>query len=111
MPSRLADLAELDALLEPLRDADKGVAALLPGEKITHADVFELQRAIGRPLTWTALLTVKGYPWHEKIMADEQRGPGRGRRGVAAGVVPPAHVPDEPARAVHVQHARRVRRS
>ena len=23
----------------------------------------------GRPLTWTALLTVKGYPWHEKIMA------------------------------------------
>jgi N-acyl-D-aspartate/D-glutamate deacylase len=55
-------------LLEPLRDAGKGVAALLPGEKITHADVFEIQRAIGRPLTWTALLTVKGFPWHEKIM-------------------------------------------
>ena len=28
-----------------------------------------LQRAAGRPVTWTALLTVKGYPWHEKIMA------------------------------------------
>jgi N-acyl-D-amino-acid deacylase len=69
VPSRVADLAELRALLEPLRDAHKGVAALLPGEKVTHADVYELQRRIGRPLTWTALLTVKGYPWHERIMA------------------------------------------
>ena len=69
VPSRVADLAELRALLEPLRDAGKGVVALLPGEKVTHADVFDLQRATGRPLTWTALLTVKGYPWHEKIMA------------------------------------------
>jgi N-acyl-D-aspartate/D-glutamate deacylase len=68
VPSRVADLAELRSLLEPLRDAHKGVAALLPGEKVTHADVYELQRATGRPLTWTALLTVKGYPWHEKIM-------------------------------------------
>jgi len=69
VPSRVADLEELRSLLEPLRDAHKGVAALLPGEKVTHADVYELQRGMGRPLTWTALLTVKGYPWHEKIMA------------------------------------------
>jgi N-acyl-D-aspartate/D-glutamate deacylase len=69
VPSRIAGLDELNALLRPLREADKGVAALLPGEKITHADVFDIQRGIGRPLTWTALLTVKGYPWHEKIMA------------------------------------------
>jgi N-acyl-D-amino-acid deacylase len=68
VPSRVADLAELYSLLEPLRDSHKGVAALLPGEKVTHADVYELQRATGRPLTWTALLTVKGYPWHLKIM-------------------------------------------
>jgi N-acyl-D-aspartate/D-glutamate deacylase len=69
VPSRLAGLDELRALLEPLRDAGKGVAALLPGEKIKHDDVFDLQKAIGRPLTWTALLTVKGFPWHERIMA------------------------------------------
>jgi N-acyl-D-amino-acid deacylase len=68
VPSRIAGLSELMALLEPLRDAGKGVAALLPGEKITHADVFEIQQHIGRPLTWTALLTIKGFPWHEKIM-------------------------------------------
>jgi N-acyl-D-aspartate/D-glutamate deacylase len=68
VPSRIAGVDELNALLEPLRAAGKGVAALLPGEKIKHADVFDIQRRIGRPLTWTALLTVKGYPWHEKIM-------------------------------------------
>ncbi|MGQ0823409.1 MAG: N-acyl-D-amino-acid deacylase family protein [Actinomycetota bacterium] len=70
VPSRIAGLDELNSLLEPLRDANKGVAALLPGETIKHADVYDIQRAIGRPLTWTALLTIQGYPWHEKIMAD-----------------------------------------
>ena len=68
VPSRIAGVDELRSLLEPLRDANKGVAALLPGEKIKHDDVFAIQRAIGRPLTWTALLTVKDFPWHEKIM-------------------------------------------
>ena len=70
VPSRRADLAEVEALLQPLRHLEKGVAALLPGEKIKHADVYGLQSRIGRPLTWTALLTVKGYPWHEGIIAD-----------------------------------------
>ena len=70
VPSRRADLAELEALLQPLRDLGKGVVALLPGEKIKHADVYGLQARIGRPLTWTALLTVKGYPWHEGIISD-----------------------------------------
>jgi N-acyl-D-aspartate/D-glutamate deacylase len=70
VPSRLADRAELEALLEPLHDLDKGVAALLPGERIKHADVHEIQKALGRPLTWTALLTIKGFPWHEDIIRD-----------------------------------------
>jgi N-acyl-D-aspartate/D-glutamate deacylase len=69
VPSRVADLDELRALLRPLRDAKKGVAALLPGEKVKHDDVYDIQREIGQPLTWTALLTVKGFPWHERIMA------------------------------------------
>jgi N-acyl-D-amino-acid deacylase len=70
VPSRLADLAELEALLQPLHDLGRGVAALLPGETIKHRDVYGLQRRIGRPLTWTALLTVKGFPWHERVIAD-----------------------------------------
>ena len=78
VPSRRADLAELEALLQPLHDLNKGVAALLPGEKIKHADVYGLQQRIGRPLTWTALLTVKGYPWHEGVIADNNAARARG---------------------------------
>ena len=49
VPSRLADLAELEALLEPLGRLDRGVAALLPGERIKHADVYQraAQRSAG----------------------------------------------------------------
>jgi N-acyl-D-aspartate/D-glutamate deacylase len=70
VPSRVGDLAELRALLRPLRRGTRGVVALLPGGVISHDEVFDLQREIGRPFTWTALLTVKDYPYHEKVMAD-----------------------------------------
>jgi N-acyl-D-aspartate/D-glutamate deacylase len=70
VPSRVADLDELRALLEPVRAAGKGVVALLPGGVIKNQEVFELQRHIGRPFTWTALLTVKGFPYHEKVVAE-----------------------------------------
>ncbi len=69
VPSRVADYGELRALLEPLRRRNQGVVALLPGGVHSDEEVFELQREIGRPITWTALLTVKGYPWHEKVVA------------------------------------------
>jgi N-acyl-D-aspartate/D-glutamate deacylase len=72
VPSRVADLEELRTLLEPLRASGRGVVALLPGGVMTHADVFELQRQIGRPITWTALLTVKGYPYHERVLAEHE---------------------------------------
>jgi N-acyl-D-aspartate/D-glutamate deacylase len=68
VPSRLADQAELEALLAPMHELGRGVAALLPAENIKHADVYGIQQRLGRPLTWTALLTVKGFPWHEKII-------------------------------------------
>ncbi|HVB91428.1 MAG TPA: amidohydrolase family protein [Acidimicrobiales bacterium] len=70
VPSRVADLAELRALLGPLRDAARGVVALLPGGVFENEEIFALQREIGRPFTWTALLTVKGYPYHEKVIAE-----------------------------------------
>src|SRR5262249_41632516 len=60
VPSRVAGIDEVRALLDPVRASGKGVVALLPGEKVKHDDVYDLQRAAGRPVTWTALLTVKG---------------------------------------------------
>jgi N-acyl-D-aspartate/D-glutamate deacylase len=69
VPSRRADLHELRALLEPVRKAGRGVVALLPGGVISDEEVFELQREVGRPITWTALLTVKGFPYHERVVS------------------------------------------
>ncbi len=70
VPSRVSDLAELRALLEPVKQCGRGVVALLPGGVFSNEEVFKLQREVGRPFTWTALLTVKGYPYHEKVVAE-----------------------------------------
>jgi len=79
VPSRVAGVDELRALLGPLHDQHKGVVALLPGGVLSDDEVCELQQAAGRPVTWTALLTVKGFPYHEKVVAknDDAR-----RRGI-----------------------------
>jgi N-acyl-D-aspartate/D-glutamate deacylase len=69
VPSRVGDLAELEALLDPVRDAGRGVVALLPGGVIKNDQLFALQKKVGRPFTWTALLTVKGLDYHEGVIA------------------------------------------
>jgi len=78
VPSRVGDLDELRALLVPLRTAGKGVVALLPADVISHREVSELQADVGRPVTWTALLTVKGYPYHEKVVHNNDEARARG---------------------------------
>ena len=85
--------------------------ALLPGGVIPNRELFDLQREVGRPITWTALLTVKGYPYHEKVVAENDAARRRRGRGVAAGVVPAPRVPDEPGRALHPQHPAELRRA
>ena len=78
VPSRVGDLDELRALLAPLRHAAKGVVALLPADVISHRQVSELQQEVGRPVTWTALLTVKGYPYHENVVHNNDEARARG---------------------------------
>jgi N-acyl-D-amino-acid deacylase len=78
VPSRVADLAELRQLLQPLRAAGKGVAALLPGGAISNDEMFDLQREIGRPFTWTALLTFEGTNYHEAVVAAHDAARARG---------------------------------
>ncbi len=60
VPSRLAGERELEALLTPLKDLGAGVGAFTPGERISHTEIYGLQRRIGRPFTWTAMLTFEG---------------------------------------------------
>jgi N-acyl-D-amino-acid deacylase len=78
VPSRVADLAELRHLLEPLRLSGHGVVALLPGGVFTNQQMFDLQVEIGRPFTWTALLTIDGFPYHEKVIAEHDDARARG---------------------------------
>lgn len=69
VPSRRAPMEEVLTLAAPLAETGRGVVALLPGDGMTHDEVFTVWDGIGRPVTWTALLTVKGFPWHEDIVA------------------------------------------
>ncbi len=75
VPSRLADPHELEILLAPLGELGRGVVEFLPGERVKHADVYALQRTIGRPFTWTALLTLKGtdFARHYAEMNEHER--------------------------------------
>jgi N-acyl-D-aspartate/D-glutamate deacylase len=70
VPSRKADMDEVRALLKPVREVGKGVVAMLPGGVIPYEDMITFQREVGRPLTWTALLSLDGSDYHEKIIAD-----------------------------------------
>ncbi len=78
VPSRLADLVELRHLLEPLRSSGRGVVALLPGGQLSNDEMFDLQLEVGRPFTWTALLTVAGFPYHERVVAEHDAARRRG---------------------------------
>ncbi len=68
VPSRLGDMDELLTLLAPLRDRSRGVVSMLPGERVTIPDVYDVQRAVGRPLTWTPMLVMRNFP-HEDLLA------------------------------------------
>jgi N-acyl-D-aspartate/D-glutamate deacylase len=60
VPSRLASARELEALLMPLKELGAGVGAFTPGERVSHNEIYGLQPRIGRPFTWTAMLTFQG---------------------------------------------------
>jgi N-acyl-D-aspartate/D-glutamate deacylase len=70
--SRLGDLGELLALVEPLRDAARGVISMLPGERVSIPDVYEVQRHAGRPLTWMPMLVMDGFPYQEYLEANHE---------------------------------------
>jgi N-acyl-D-aspartate/D-glutamate deacylase len=57
VPSRLATVEEVTALAAAMASTGRGVFAALPSERIQLQDAYDIQAAIGRPMTWTALLT------------------------------------------------------
>jgi N-acyl-D-amino-acid deacylase len=78
VPSRRADMDELRTLMGPVRDAGRGVIAMLPGGVFSNDEVFELQSEIKRPITWTALLTIKNLPYHVGVVEEHDAARARG---------------------------------
>ena len=67
IPSRFAERAEVDALLETVGEFGKGVAAFTPGELLGTADLYEMQPKVGVPFTYTALLTTPAGSHHKQL--------------------------------------------
>jgi N-acyl-D-amino-acid deacylase len=57
VPSRLADRTEIEALLRTVASTNRGVVEVTPGENLSIDAMYDLQREVGVPMTYTALLT------------------------------------------------------
>lgn len=57
IPSRWADRAELEALFSAVADTGRGIIGVNGGDNLSLRDNYTLQKQIGIPFTYTALLT------------------------------------------------------
>jgi N-acyl-D-amino-acid deacylase len=56
-----ASLQELLALGQAMAASGRGIMAMVPGGRsLSHAQLYELQAQVGRPVTWTALMAIPG---------------------------------------------------
>jgi len=60
IPSRWSNRDELEALCRTVGRFGKGVVAFTPGDAMPVERIYELQLEVGRPFTWTALLSFPG---------------------------------------------------
>jgi N-acyl-D-aspartate/D-glutamate deacylase len=61
VPSRLADLGELEAMAAELGKRGRGVIEATIGAGFAFDEIYEFQRRVGVPLTYTALLAIPGF--------------------------------------------------
>lgn len=85
VPSMNATQAEVEALMRVTADIGRGICHVAPGEN--YAWLYDFQPELGRPVTWSALLTYPEgsprAPWSEKLAAHRA-----GRAAGAGGVHP-----------------------
>ena len=65
VPSRFADRAEFEGMLDVMHEIGRGVVAIAPGEPCLPAAMFEYQARAGVPFTWGALLTTPAGTHHK----------------------------------------------
>ncbi|MEO8694972.1 MAG: amidohydrolase family protein [Acidimicrobiales bacterium] len=57
VPSRLADPNEYEALMRAVAQSGRGVVEVTPGSNLSIDNMYDVQKRVGVPLTYTALLT------------------------------------------------------
>ena len=57
VPSRLAEKDEVFRIAAALKDAGRGIVQATPGVGLFLDELAELAKHVGRPVSWTALLT------------------------------------------------------
>ncbi|MBS1117782.1 MAG: D-aminoacylase domain protein [Deltaproteobacteria bacterium] len=71
VPSRLATTAEILALVTALGEAGRGTLQATIGPGMLFAEMAEMVRASGRPMTWSALLTGIMGPGSHRFFLEE----------------------------------------
>jgi N-acyl-D-amino-acid deacylase len=83
VPSRAASFAEVEALASCLGEAGRGVLQATLGPGLFLGEFERLQRATGRPVSWTALLAgMLGPDGHRMVLAETTRMQAEGVRVV-----------------------------
>jgi len=76
--SRLAELSEFEAMAMELSKLGRGVIEATLGTGFAFDEIYDFQRRIGVPLTYTALLAIPGLWQHGASVHETERGKGTG---------------------------------
>ncbi len=69
VPSRIADFAEIAALVEPLGERGQGTIQVTIGPDVFVDELAALSKGTGRPVTWTGLLAGRADPDIHEVLA------------------------------------------
>jgi N-acyl-D-amino-acid deacylase len=73
VPSRLAEFAEVDALVGAMQASGRGTVQATVGRKMFHPEFQQLARKHGVPVTWTALLAGMAGPGSHRKHIEQTR--------------------------------------
>jgi len=75
VPSRFAELSEFEAMARVLAEVGHGVVAVTPGQGFFR-EIYDFQRRVGVPVTYTALLAIPGFWQMGSKLNDEETAKG-----------------------------------
>jgi len=78
VPSIVAEQSEVEALMRVTADIGRGIVHVAPGER--YAWVYGFQRTLGRPITWSSILTYPSDTTSRAPYADKLAAHAEGRR-------------------------------